>query len=143
MAEADRLKIVKSLLRLGAYLQREGDRLLSSFSLTQQQFVVLKEIQEKGPLSQKQICSGLLFEKSNVSKIVKKLEAAGLIQRTVSPGDGRVDLVSVTRKGEKVIGLCMARLDVWNRRWLRPLPAVDVDNTVAMLEQLERLQRAG
>ena len=43
------------------------------FGLKQQQFNVLNEILWYGPISQKELGETLLFEKSNVSKIVKTL----------------------------------------------------------------------
>ncbi len=131
-----RTQIVKQLLLLGAFLQREAGRLLADFGLNQQQFVVLKEIDELGPISQRDICSALLFEKSNVSKIVRKLEKAGLIGVTGSPDDSRVTLLGLTAKGAKVVRLCMARLDQWNQDWLKSLSDNDVRQAASTLEKL-------
>ncbi len=55
-------KMVIELLRLGAYLQREGARVTREFGLAQQQFVVLVAVKEQGPVSQKAILSDLLYE---------------------------------------------------------------------------------
>ena len=89
MKTKQKTQIVKSLLRLGVFLQREGNRIVSDFGLNQQQLVVLKEIQEKGPVSQREICSELLLEKSNVSKIVGKLYSQGYITVSHSERDNR------------------------------------------------------
>lgn len=137
----DRVEIVKNILRLGAFLQREGDRLVGRYGLTQQQFVVLREIQERSPVIQRDICSELLYEKSNVSKIVKKLAGEGLVRRTVSPEDGRVGLLKVTRKGVRMIGLCMSTLNIWNRYWLRPLSENQVKEAIAVLDALKVIQQ--
>jgi len=137
----DRVEIAKSILRLGAFLQREGDRLIGRYGLTQQQFVVLKEIQERGPVSQRDICSELLYEKSNVSKIIKKLGGEGLVRRTASPEDGRVGLLMITKKGVRMIGLCMSTLNIWNRYWLRPLSDNQVKEALAALNAIKVIGR--
>ncbi len=138
--ETEKIKIVKNLLRLGAFLQREGNRLLNKFNLNQQQFVVLKEIQERGPLSQRDICSELLFEKSNVSKIVKKLAVNKLVNITCSSEDNRISLLIITRKGNKVVEQCMMRLDQWNMDWLKSLSEKEIKQATKMLDRLNNLQ---
>ncbi len=132
--------IVRSLLRLGAFLQREGNRLLSGHGLSQQQFVVLKEIEERGPLSQKEICSQLLLEKSNVSKTVKKLVRSGLVDRKPSPDDNRISSLMITAKGLEVVSQCMEVLDQWNREWLKALSGKELEGAAAALAKLEGLQ---
>ncbi len=109
--------------------------------LNQQQFVVLKEIQEKEPVSQKQICGDLLFEKSNVSKIVKKLITDNLVQVVRCAKDGRVGLLTTTKKGTEIINYCMAELSQWNSDWLDPLPDEDIISAVKALEKISNLTK--
>jgi hypothetical protein len=66
-------QIVQGLLKCGQFLQREMNQVCQRFGLKQQQFNVLNEIIWNGPISQKELGETLLFEKSNVSKIVKIL----------------------------------------------------------------------
>lgn len=139
--EKDRIEIVKQLLRLGAFLQREGGRLLSKLGLNQQQFVVLKEIQEKGPVSQKEICSDLLLEKSNVSKIIKKLESEGLIEMVFSHEDNRISLLTTTKKGKKIINQGMQLLNEWNKKWLESLSEKDIKHAIDALAKLETINK--
>jgi len=131
--------VVRRLLRLGAFLQRTGDRLLGDFRLTQQSFIVLKRIQEQGPLRQKDICSGLLFEKSNISKITAKLSRLGLIHVARSSHDSRASRISITVKGAQVAGRAMKRLDEWNSTWLEPVNDSRALAIRAALGQLENL----
>jgi DNA-binding MarR family transcriptional regulator len=65
--------IVQLLLRCGLFLQREMNQVCRRFGLKQQQFSVLNEIVWHGPINQKELGESLLFEKSNVSKIVRIL----------------------------------------------------------------------
>ena len=66
-------QIVQGLLKCGQFLQREMNQVCQRFGLKQQQLNALNEIVWKGPISQKELGKTLLFEKSNVSKIVKIL----------------------------------------------------------------------
>jgi len=139
--ESMEVTIVKKLLLLGVFLQREGNRILQNFGLNQQQFVVLKEIQERGPISQKDICSRLLFEKSNVSKIVKKLAATGLIKISSSSEDNRVSSLTVNKKGHMLIEKCMTRLNNWNVEWLNSLSENELKQAATVLDKLNNLAR--
>ena len=64
-------QIVQGLLNCGQFLQREMNQVCQRFGMKQQQFSVLNEIVWHVPLTQKELGEALLFEKSNVSKIVK------------------------------------------------------------------------
>ena len=133
-----RLRIVKHLLVLGAFLQREASRLLEAHGLTQQQFVLLKEIEERGPLLQKDLCSALLFEKSNVSKIVAKLAQLRLIDVAAPLDDGRKTVLSATRRGRELLRPAMRALDRWNAAWLAALDDREVTSALAALEKLKQ-----
>jgi DNA-binding MarR family transcriptional regulator len=132
------LAVLKHLLLLGAFLHREGTRVLASHSLNQQQFVVLKEIQERGAVLQKELCSALLFEKSNVSKIVARLGQLRLINVTVPPDDARKTTISMTPHGQALVARAMADLDRWNAQWLSVLDDKEASTTAAALAKLRR-----
>jgi len=91
--------IVQLLLRCGMFLQREMNQVCQRFGLKQQQFSVLNEIIWHGPLTQKELGERLLFEKSNVSKIVKILFERKWIGVAVATHDRRLTLLSETPEG--------------------------------------------
>ena len=138
---AQETEIIKGILRLGTFLHREGSRLLSELGLNQQQFVVLKEIQEKGSVSQKEICSDLLLEKSNVSKIIKKLESERLIKIVFSHEDNRISLLTTTKNGKKIINRGMQLLNEWNKKLLESLSEKDMKHAVYVLGKLEAISK--
>lgn len=113
--------IVVSLLRLGAFLTREGNRLLQDAGLNQQQYVVLNHIYHRQPINQKEICSGLQFEKSNVSKIIKKLVQLKLAAGIRDTRDSRGTRLKITRKGEELVIRCNEKCNRWNEKWLSGL----------------------
>lgn len=135
----NQIQIVRDLLQIGAFLQKSGNRITKEFGLTQPQFVLLNEIVEKGSVNQKQIVGELLFEKSNVSKIVKKLHSAGLIHISISSNDARYTTLSVTKKGRKIWNECMERLNSWSIIWLEPLNEKELTTSVRILSKLKSL----
>ena len=133
-----RLQIVRNLLQLGAYLQKAGNRLAKEFGLTQQQFVVLNEVAEYGPVNQTHVAGQLLAEKSNVSKIANKLATEGLIDITVSMQDARTTLLSITPKGREVWKAGMQRLNHWSLAKLGGMGPNEIDQSLLALNQLKK-----
>lgn len=133
-------RIVSELLRIGAYLQRNGGRITKRYGLSQQHFVVLKAIQEQGEVSQKHIRTTLLYEKSNVSKAVTKLLDSGFITTRQSDEDARIILCSVTESGVRIIDSCMRDFNQWNVQWLEQLRPVDKDVLLTLLKSLGRME---
>jgi len=131
--------IVKSLLRLGSALHRLGDRIAGEYGLNQQQFVVLSEIVDRGPINQTQLVGGLVIEKSNLSKIVKKLKSLGLIRASSSPEDGRATLLSATAKGRTVWEKCMVNFNAWQVSWVGHLNEQEINQTLKVLDRLKGL----
>jgi len=131
--ELEKLLIVRHLMRLGAYLEREGTRILAKEGLTHQQYTVLTRISEHGPLSQKDVCLALLYEKSNVSKIVKKLSGSGFIEIAASEADKRAHVIRATEEGKAVIRRAQVLLGEWVTNWLK---LVNDDETRKLLENL-------
>ena len=91
-------QIVQGLLKCGQFLQREMNQVCERFGLKQQQFNLLNAIVWYGPISQKELGETLLFEKSNVSKIVKILLEKKWIRVAVAARDGRLTLLTKRRR---------------------------------------------
>ncbi len=108
--------IARHMMRLGAFMEREGSRALAPLLLTHQQFLVLSRITEQGSLSQKDLCDKMLYEKSNISRIIKRLNSLGFIQIGPDQEDARRQVISPTGqgslavvKGKKIISDCVER----------------------------------
>ncbi len=134
MTNADRM--VKELLRLGVYLQREGARMTREYGLTQQQFVVLVAVKEQGPVSQKEIVSDLLYEKSNVSKCISRLDGLGYVATRRSDEDGRRMVCEATDEGRTVVASCMKVMRRSNARWLQGVSEEDLAAACKVLREL-------
>ena len=127
-----------SLLALGGWLSRVGGRLMAPLGLSQQESVILLSVVDRGPVSQRQLRSDLLLERSNVSKAVLRLESAGLLATAPAPTDGRSVLVHATPAGADLASQCRRVYEEWNRRWLDGIDSQRLTDTAVWLEELPR-----
>jgi DNA-binding MarR family transcriptional regulator len=131
--------IVQLLLRCGLFLQREMNQVCNRFGLKQQQFSVLNEIVWHGPISQKELGETLLFEKSNVSKIVRILLEKKLIDVVIAPGDRRMTLLYETPEGVAVWKDCM---QAFHESSIEMMSQLSEDEAAKAVKFLKKLQRA-
>ena len=100
---AEALRAYVKLLRAGhAVLVRIEPRLAAA-GLTHTQLLVLEAILHKGPLTQRELTRKVLTSAGNMTDVVDKLEARGLVRRTRSPRDRRIVPVELTHAGRVLI----------------------------------------
>jgi DNA-binding MarR family transcriptional regulator len=131
--------IIQGLLKCGQFLQREMNKVCQSFGLKQQQLNVLNEIILNGPISQKELGDTLLFEKSNVSKIVKILLERRWIRVTVAPHDRRLTLLTETSEGFSVWKECMQAFNQSSSELISILSEHEQVNAIRFLKKLDRV----
>lgn len=131
-------QIVQLLLKCGLFLQREMNQVCQRFGLKQQQFSVLNEIVWHGPISQKELCETLLFEKSNVSKIVKILFEKKWIRVVVGPHDRRLTLLSETPEGIAVWKDCMQAFHESSTEFTSLLSEGEEVSIIRLLKKLQK-----
>ncbi len=76
---------------------------LASVDLTLAQHEILMTVLQHDGITQNALSERLHVVKSNVSALLKKLEARGLVERLSDPGDSRNKLISLTRSGHKLV----------------------------------------
>ena len=133
--------VIGKLLNIGGMLQRRANQLLLPFDLNQQQFSILFEIGKAGRVSQKDMVNRMMLEKAHVSKIIKKLSAAGLIEVTPSSEDKRSSWLSITEEGNDLVGQCRGVIQAWNIEWIdkiEPGRRKGLVETLALLQDVFR-----
>ena len=85
--------------------------LLAELGLTYPQYLAMLAFWERGVLTVGELCALLYLDTGTVSPLVKRLEAAGLVERRRSPDDERTVVVRLSeagraleRKAERVPG---------------------------------------
>ena len=99
--EMHRMRAVTSLMRVHQLVLTELDELLRPLGLTFARFevLVLLSFSRRGALPLGKIGERLQVHATSVTPLVKRLEAAGLIERNPHPEDGRAVLASITPRG--------------------------------------------
>jgi DNA-binding MarR family transcriptional regulator len=89
--------LIQQIFLLGDDLDR---RLLAGFDLSVSRFNLLKHLADRGPLTATNLCTLLLCDKANVTRLLDGLEREGLVKRTPDENDGRRTCITLTPTGE-------------------------------------------
>ena len=107
----------------------------AEFGLSSVQCHVLHLIEPGRPLAMSRLAATLSCDASNVTGLVDRLEARGLVRRRPSPGDRRVKVLDLTPVGSRL------RAQLLRRMTGHPLPLarLSVREQRALVRMLERL----
>jgi DNA-binding MarR family transcriptional regulator/GNAT superfamily N-acetyltransferase len=107
------------------YTRRIGllrkDHLGSGWSLTETR--ILFELSQQAGMTASALCEGLELDQGYVSRILARFEKKGLIARRVSPDDARIQVIALTRLGQKTFAGLDARAHGAIADLLRDKPA--------------------
>jgi len=129
---AARLRL--SATRLARQLRQQSDAGLSPSQLS-----ALSTIEHHGPMTLGALADHERVAPPSVTKVVAKLEAAGLVQRRLDRADRRVARVTTTGAGDALLAKVRRRKDVWLAARLKELRAEDRARLAAALDVLDSL----
>jgi DNA-binding MarR family transcriptional regulator len=104
-------------------------------SIDQQSHQTLRHLLAWGPMRPTQLSEVLATGASHVSKIVRRLEGDGLVERTTDPSDGRATLIRLTDAGEEAARSVYALGDRMIAEVLESWSAADVRRYTALTER--------
>lgn len=134
---ADRLHSAAiHLLRL---LRREDD----ATGITAPHLSALSVVVFGGPLTLGELAAAEQVRAPTMTRVVQKLEAAGLVTREPDPRDGRVARVRATEQGAQVLRDGRARRVAVLAERLRALPPEELALLEDAAEVLDRVVRGG
>lgn len=128
-----------TLLHAAAAAQEEVESKLATMGLSLARLAALKVLADAGeslPLTQ--LAERLSCVKSNITQLVDRLEADGLVRRELDPRDRRARLATMTDAGRQ------ACQDGWQAQqeaeaaWLGKLSTVESQQLATLLTKLER-----
>jgi DNA-binding MarR family transcriptional regulator len=125
-----RLAITRTARRLR---QEAGEDLSPS------QAAALATIDRHGPLTPSELADRERVKRPTATRVIARLEGAGLVDRARDPQDGRSSLVGLTPAGRELVARVRARKDVYLARRLRELDAEEratLDRAAVILERL-------
>jgi len=115
---------------LGYWLRRVSNAVSGTFARALQEkqtsvaeWVLLRELHERGQTAPGELADGLGLTRGAVSKIVDKLDAKGWVQTEAKEGDSRFRLLSLTRAGRRSLPVLSAIADQNDARYFDCLSA--------------------
>ena len=131
--------LISAVMATADAFMRESQRLFRPHGLTGAQYNLLNVIAESAAgLSQRELSDRLVVDRSNVTGLLDRMEAAGWVKRTDHPEDRRVYQVVLTAAGRKLWAEVTPRYLEVVRQVTRDLPVRRMNDTLATLRHLER-----
>jgi DNA-binding MarR family transcriptional regulator len=117
-----------------------ANRLRQQFDTTLPRFDVLSALDRaENGLTMGELSNWLLVSNGNVTGVVARLLADGLVERRPDPTDRRVLHVSITPLGKQQFGLWVAAHEHWIDELLGGLTTGDVDLLIRELGKIKRV----
>ncbi len=132
--EVRALNAYVKLMRASEAVTARIHRPVADAGLTVTQFGVLEALYNLGPLSQRDIARKILKSTGNITLVIDKLEARGLVKRERSKKDRRLYAVGLTPAGRRMIRSMFPRHAARVADEMKAL-------TIAEQEELSRLCR--
>jgi DNA-binding MarR family transcriptional regulator len=128
---------------LGYWLRRVSNAVSGSFARALQEkqtsvaeWVLLRELHERGQTAPGELADSLGLTRGAVSKIVDKLDAKGWIQTEAKEGDSRFRLLSLTRAGRRSLPILAEIADQNDARYFDCLSAKEKNTLRELLAKL-------
>ena len=120
----------------------DGDRqLFGQFELSPSRYYALVHLGDSPGLSLSTLSELMLCDKSNATRIVKGLEAEGLVTRRPHETDGRAIRLYLTEAGDLLRSRAVTAHEQYNQGRLKSVANGDGDSLLGDLDQLKRSLR--
>ncbi len=144
-AATEDAELVEAAARLRVAIFRTARRLRqeAGAELGPALLAALGTIERHGPVTPSELADLEGVKRPTATRMIARLEAEGLIERTRDPGDGRSSLVSVGSAGAALLRRLRKRRTAYLARRLRALDADDVAVLARATAVLERIVEGG
>ena len=109
---------------------------LAGAELVQLEYALMVFVNDAPGISQQTLSEAMGVDRNNIGLIAEKLEARGLLRRSVNGDDRRARQVYLTRKGARLWRQCRPEIFAANERVLAPLNASEKKLFIDMLVRL-------
>ena len=107
--------------------------------LSPSQTAALATIERRGPLTPSELAACERIQRPTATRVIARLEEAGLAERAADPADGRSSLLSITAEGRALLEAGRTRKDAFLAQRLDGLDADEVatlERAAAILERV-------
>jgi DNA-binding MarR family transcriptional regulator len=133
---ASRLRL--DISRMARRLRQEAGAELSP-----SQTAALVTIERHGPLTPSELAERERVQRPTITRVLARLEEAGLVERAADPHDRRSSLVSISGDGRALLDVARARKDAYLSRRIDALDAADREALERAAAILERMLKEG
>lgn len=125
------------LLEAAHALEDRVDAALARAGLSNPKFAVLSQLTEAGvPLSLSELAARLSCVKSNMTQLIDRLEADGLVARVDDPNDRRSVKAAITPRGAERQAAGAREIEVLHKEFAAQVGASDLEAVRRMLRAL-------
>jgi DNA-binding MarR family transcriptional regulator len=125
------------LVRAYQLIMRRLEQALDAHGLSLPQFEVLAHLHFDGAITQNELAQRLLVTKGNVCGMIDRMEAAGLVGRTVDPDDRRANRLRLTGRGTAVLTEALPPHLALVKEMMGRLRMAELDTLHGLLERLD------
>lgn len=118
-------------LAVALYTQEVGD-----LKLTPVQYSALQTVCNQPGIDQTTLATTIGFDTSTIAGVIDRLEARGLLARTIAPTDRRVRLLNPTPEGLETLEAVIPRMLKSQERLLAPLSKEEQKEFMRMMQVL-------
>ena len=118
-------------LAVALYTQEVGD-----IKLTPVQYASLQTVCNQPGIDQTSIATRIGFDTSTIAGVIDRLEARGLVERSVSPTDRRARLITPTALGTQTLADVLPRMAKAQQRLLSPLSPAEQQEFMRLMQIL-------
>jgi DNA-binding MarR family transcriptional regulator len=107
--------------------------------LSPSQTATLATIERRGPLTPSEVAACERIQRPTATRVIARLEEAGLVERAADPTDGRSSLLTITAEGRDLLEQGRTRKDLFLAQRLETLEPDEVatlERAAAILERV-------
>lgn len=140
------IEVSTRIYRLHELLRQNIDAVLAGYGLQSAEFEVLSTLRIVDPpheLTPTELYRTILLSSGGMTKVIKRLEAAGLVELSSSPFDRRSKIIRLSSSGKKLIEAAMrSAIDAEAEVLEKAFPGRSLERTAMLLDRgLERLEK--
>jgi DNA-binding MarR family transcriptional regulator len=131
--------IPRLIMQIGHHLKMRMDENLSNNNLTISQFKVLAYLweHENKKINQKKIYDFLEIKPSSMTKLLKLLEAKGLVTKEPDLDDTRNTIIKLTKKGMESKRICILNIKEAENYLLKDFSQEEIEELVILLLKIK------
>jgi DNA-binding MarR family transcriptional regulator len=135
------METTSSAAHLRVVIARTARRLRqeAGVDLSPSQTATLGTIERRGPITPSELAACERIQRPTATRVIARLEEAGLISRAADPADGRSSLLSITTEGEALLERLRANKEAFLARRLGALDPEEREVLDRAADILERV----